>query len=103
MKDHCDAGPPSPSAERMRHHLDKFGPRHGDLPRKALIMAGNDALRKFADQKPEIHFKFTCERCGERCMLSDANKLYERGTCHVCGHETPIKRGGFCVLFNLKQ
>jgi rRNA maturation endonuclease Nob1 len=76
--------------------------KYNDIPRAEMMRQANKALQDNAESNPEIHFKFTCEQCGERCMLSDANKLYAKGECHVCGHETKIEKGGFCVLFNLK-
>ncbi len=33
-------------------------------------------------------------------MLSDPNKLWERGECMVCGHETTITEGNFTVIFS---
>jgi formylmethanofuran dehydrogenase subunit E len=86
-----------------RHDLDNLGTHHHDLPRKELLAAAEEAMQKFIDQEPEIHFKFTCEECGERCMLSQKNMLYEKGECHKCGHETEIKKGGFALMLNLKK
>ena len=72
-----------------------------DLPRKELMLAANEAMLKYAESDPEIHFKFTCEKCGERCTLSKANMLYENGECYKCGHETKIKKGGFMLKLNV--
>jgi hypothetical protein len=72
-----------------------------DLPRKELMECANDAMQKYAAQEPEIHFKFTCEKCGERCTLSKANMLYENGECFKCGHETKIEKGGLVVYLNM--
>lgn len=76
--------------------------KYHDLPREKLMRAADKAMQDNLELLPEIHFKFTCEQCGERCMLSDKNKLYENGECHVCGHETKITKGGFCVIYNMK-
>jgi len=70
-------------------------PREGDLPR-AEIMA---LAQRTIDRNPgaEVHFKFTCEACGERCTLSEPNMLRERGEWFACGHETTIGRAGFLL------
>jgi hypothetical protein len=47
-----------------------------------------------------VHFKFTCAHCGERCMLQEPNRLYEKGICHKCGKETVIERGGFALIYS---
>lgn len=71
----------------------------GDLPRQELMRAANDAMSRY--QNAEVHFKFTCEKCGERCTLSKANTLYENGECYKCGHETKIEKGGFSLTLTL--
>lgn len=70
-----------------------------DLPRGELQELAWQALRKYPGA--EIHFKFTCEHCGERCTLEDANSLYEFGICAKCGKETKIEKGGFDLLMRL--
>jgi hypothetical protein len=67
-----------------------------DLPRDELMLAADEALRRYPGSV--VHFKFTCEHCGERCMLSDENTLWEDGECHKCGKLTPITQGGFMLL-----
>ena len=39
----------------------------------------------------QVYFKFTCQACGERPVLNEANTLYEKGECCICGHETDLK------------
>lgn len=78
----------------------KFPPREGDLPIGELMNRAN--IKLLQDQadgvQTDIHFKFTCENCGERCMLSEPNQLFEYGECHKCGHETKIVVGGFTTV-----
>lgn len=78
-----------------------YPPRMGDLPRKELMKAADEAKLRYAESDPEIHFKFTCQHCGERCTLSKANTLHENGECYKCGKETKIERGGFMMQLRL--
>lgn len=77
-----------------------FPPREGDLPRDELIAAIPLAIKNLGFEKfdVDVHFKFTCQWCGERCMLQEPNMLYENGECHVCGKSTPINFGGFTLM-----
>ena len=77
--------------------------RHNDLPREELMRRADEAIQLFASQGTPAHvnFKFTCERCGTRCTLSDPNVLYETGECFQCGHSTKITHGGFMMTMNL--
>jgi hypothetical protein len=45
-----------------------------------------------------VHFAFMCAHCGARCVLQEANTLYQRGKCHKCGLVTTIRRAGFIVV-----
>jgi hypothetical protein len=38
--------------------------------------------------------KFTCQACGARQTMPDANVLYLSGLCDECQEETPIERNG---------
>jgi len=67
-----------------------------DIPREELMRRAEQCLVEFGDLA-EVHFKFTCEHCGERCTLTEPNKLYEKGECNSCGKETTITRGGFML------
>ena len=66
-----------------------------DLPREELQAAAQEALTRYPGA--EIYFKFTCQYCGLRCTLVEANTLYESGECSACGKQTPITRGGFMI------
>jgi len=84
--------------------MKNYQPRKGDLPRAELLIQAQAALDHLATRpgnKADVHFKYTCENCGERCMLSEPNMLRERGTCYRCGHETEIERGGFTVIIDV--
>jgi hypothetical protein len=70
-----------------------------DLPREELMQLAAETLSRLIaqHQAAEVFFKFTCAHCGERCMLSEPNRLYETGICCVCGNETTIDKGGFTL------
>jgi len=75
----------------------KIPPREGDLPVAELIRraAAEILLDKKHGIDTSVHFKFTCENCGERCTLEEPNAIYEEGECHKCGHKTKIVVGGY--------
>ncbi len=70
-----------------------------DIQRRELMAM---AARAISDAGgPEIayvHFKFTCDRCGARCVLAEPNTFRERGECPSCGHVQPISAGGFMLV-----
>lgn len=68
-----------------------------DLPREVLMDRAEQTRRHYGPQYTDIFFKFTCEKCGERCTLETANQLPEKGVCHKCGHHTEIVEGGFLI------
>ena len=74
-----------------------------NLPREELLDRAREAVAMFAAQGVDayVNFKFTCERCGTRCTLSEPNTLYENGECCQCGHTTKISEGGFSLTANL--
>jgi len=65
-----------------------------DLPRDIAIGRAEE-LRL---QGWDVHFKFTCGYCGSRVALREANTLYEKGECFLCGQETPLERVGFMLV-----
>ena len=77
--------------------------RPDDLPRDELLERAREALAMCQEQGTPAHvnFKFTCEKCGTRCTLSDPNMLWEKGECCNCGHTTKITQGGFSLTMNL--
>lgn len=76
----------------------KYPPRPVDLPREELVKAAEEAIKPTGMYPGgTISFKFTCQHCGERCIMQDENKLYEFGECHKCGKSTKIEYGGFLV------
>jgi hypothetical protein len=77
--------------------------RPNDLPRDELLDRAREAIAQFDAQGTPafVNFKFTCEKCGTRCSLSEPNTLYENGECCVCGHTTKIIAGGFSLTINL--
>jgi DNA-directed RNA polymerase subunit RPC12/RpoP len=71
-----------------------------DLPREELLRQANRVIIEMGDLA-EVHFKYTCEQCGERVTLSEPNVLYEEGECYKCGHKTPITKGGYLLVMRL--
>ena len=71
-----------------------------DLPRHELMKLADEAIKRYPGSY--VHFKFTCQNCGERCLLQEKNKLYEKGICHKCEQETVIDRGGFALFYQAK-
>ena len=41
--------------------------------------------------------KFTCQKCGNRLSMEDANIFYDSGKCDACGHVSPITQCGYMV------
>lgn len=76
-------------------------PDYHDLPREELMKSAEQALVTFGDVA-EVYFKFTCEKCGERCTFEDANVLHQYGLCHRCGHRMEVKKGGFMLSITMK-
>jgi hypothetical protein len=76
---------------------------HNDLPREELLRRADQAIKQFTQPgvKATVRFKFTCERCGTRCTLSEPNVLYENGECYECGHTTVITKGGFMMEMSI--
>jgi hypothetical protein len=70
--------------------------RPGDLPVEELVKQAN--LRRAEGW--DIHFKFTCAWCGERCTLEHTNHLYPEGECFQCGKTTIIDVGGFAMTLS---
>jgi hypothetical protein len=67
-----------------------------DLSRAEILKLA----RKAAAEHPgaRIHFKFTCPKCRERCVLEEADTLYQRGICFRCGSDSPIEKAGFLMI-----
>jgi hypothetical protein len=80
--------------------MDTENIKHKDLPREELMKSATEAIANCPGA--EVYFKFTCAHCGERCILLEPNKLYERGECHKCGQETVIDEGGYMLSFKLE-
>lgn len=77
---------------------------NGDLQREELLKTAQQAIELFKAEKhmdAQVKFKFTCEKCGQRCTLVEPNVLYERGDCFKCGHSTKIEKGGFALIIKL--
>ena len=55
-----------------------------------------DAMGEYMRKHPDasFHQKFSCEHCGSRQTMSEANKFFTSGTCEECGHSTDLKTAG---------
>jgi len=51
-------------------------------------------VEEYAKQGVKCYQKFTCENCGSRQTMEDANVFYTEGSCEECKHVTDIKRRG---------
>lgn len=72
-----------------------------DRPRDEIVKMAEAAIVKHGGPTcARVFFKFTCEKCGERCMFVEPNRLYETGECDVCGHITPVAKAGYSLLLS---
>jgi transcription elongation factor Elf1 len=72
-----------------------------DLSRAEILNLARKAAAKHPGAR--IHFKFTCPKCGERCVLEEDSTLYERGICFNCGSDSPIEKAGFVLIGNASE
>ncbi len=70
-----------------------------DYPRDVIVKMARDVVRRY-DCKVDVHFKFTCPKCGRRCMFEEPNQLFERGICDGCGADEPVHRAGYSLVIN---
>lgn len=91
------------SPDEVRKELERKLKEQGDdngcdeqvgIPREVAV----ERATFWRKQGWTVHFKFTCERCGQRVVLQDANTLYEYGECCFCGHKTKLDTVGFMVI-----
>ena len=54
---------------------------------REVIVTANDLI----EHGCRVHFKFTCEKCGNRCAFEEKNTFHESGVCDRCGHETDTR------------
>lgn len=80
--------------------MSAHAPRPGDLPKAELVKLAAEVLAEHAAAgiPIELHFKVTCEACGERVVVAEPNRTYDRVECAKCGHETPFTHGGFMFI-----
>ena len=73
---------------RVRTNADKTN----DYPFDQITKSVMDQLQ----ENPRLRFfqKFTCEKCGNRLMMSEPNKFYRAGDCDKCHHVTDIEKRG---------
>ena len=72
-----------------------------DLSRAEILKLARDAAAKHPGAT--IHFKFTCPKCGQRCVLEEADTLYQRGICFRCGSDSLIEKAGFLLIGNASE
>lgn len=51
-------------------------------------------VQELAAQGHRCYQKFSCDKCGNRLGMEEANKFYTQGSCDKCGHITDIKKKG---------
>jgi hypothetical protein len=80
-----------------------FPPRQGDLPRDQIQVKAQDIIDMYTLQGVDVdlHFKFTCEHCGQRCTFNEKNTLWEDGECFACGKKTEVNFAGFSLHIHL--
>lgn len=73
-----------------------YPPRDGDLPREELVRRAQDVIDEYLGRGQPIstYFKFTCPYCGERCMLSEPNVLYETVNAAPAANPAPSTWAG---------
>lgn len=60
-----------------------------------LLEVANTVERVLEENPRAAAFqKFTCEACGARQTMPDANRLYTSGECDECKEVTPIEENG---------
>ena len=72
-----------------------------DLSRAEILKLARDAAAKHPGAR--IHFKFTCPKCGQRCVLEEPDTLYQRGICFGCGSDSLIEKAGFLLIGNASE
>lgn len=87
---------------RYKTKQDKSGKFYteGDLPKAELVKEAERQIG-LSPVPAQVFFKFTCEKCGERCTFETPNTTFETGECAACGHETPFTKGGFMLQMQL--
>jgi len=72
-----------------------------DYPVRELIAGANEAVMKAAQEGIEAHvyFKATCPKCGERCVFSVADTVFEQMECSACGWEFPFVEGNYMLVY----
>lgn len=63
-------------------------------PHDYPIMECFDAASRFVADGATIYQKFSCESCGARMTIPDANTFYTSGSCEKCRHVSNIRKNG---------
>ena len=50
--------------------------------------------KELADNGALVYQKFTCDKCGSRQTIDEANKFFTTGRCEECDHVTDIRKKG---------
>lgn len=74
-----------------------------NLPRQELLAHAQATIDRIGIPGTSVRFKFTCEKCGERCMFQEKNILYEEGECSRCGHKSVVREGGYCLFLEKER
>lgn len=60
-----------------------------------------EAIRKHADKGAMCYQKWTCDHCGSRQTMDEANILYTHGICEECKQTTDITVRGCNYLLHI--
>lgn len=65
-------------------------PKYNDYPLQECA----DTVQAYIDNGMYVYQKFTCDHCGSRQTMGDANVFYKTGTCEECKKVTDIDKKG---------
>ena len=64
-----------------------------DLPLHEIVTLVDEQIKR----GHTIFQKFTCQHCGERQTMDEANTIFTSGHCEKCGKVSEIKACGFIL------
>jgi hypothetical protein len=65
-------------------------PEYKDFPFDEIA----DAVERLIADGASVYQKWSCDNCGTRQTMPEANKLFLFGICDRCGHKTNIQAKG---------
>lgn len=73
-----------------------------DYPREVILEMAKRVVKQ-SHTPVELFFKATCPKCAERCMFEEPFTLYENMICCKCGHEFPVDRAGYALVYHFNR